>query len=295
MSIRAMTWAWTAALTPTPKLVLMALADIADDQGLCWPSIKALARKCSLSERSVQRVLHSLQSKELLSVEPQFRKDGSRSSNRYRLALDALPPGQIVGGWRRACQGTVTPMSGGDDAAVTPGTTNESINDTPVPPRGSARPLEENPVGGDLTFPDDLTDHQRAALRRCVAVLTQERAQEVLDELAGRMTITSVKNPIRYCSTLTERVGRGKFQPELGLKVRERRESQLSRPKPKVSTYSVESVEASRLVHAIPREIRESLERIRRRVSAPQQAISTEREDSTPLRSGDGKPPDYAA
>jgi len=92
MSIRAMTWAWTAALSPTPKLVLMALADIADDQGLCWPSVKALARKCSLSERSVQRVLRSLESEDFLSVEAQFRKDGSRSSNRYRLALDALPP-----------------------------------------------------------------------------------------------------------------------------------------------------------------------------------------------------------
>ena len=119
MSIRAMTWAWTAALSPTPKLVLMALADIADDHGLCWPSVKALARKCSLSERSVQRVLHSLQSKELLSVEPQFRKDGSRSSNRYRLALDALPPGQIVGGSRHAYHERVTPVAGGGDEGVT--------------------------------------------------------------------------------------------------------------------------------------------------------------------------------
>lgn len=52
MSIRAMTWAWSITLPPTPKLVLMALADIADDTGLCWPSHSALAAKCSPTARA---------------------------------------------------------------------------------------------------------------------------------------------------------------------------------------------------------------------------------------------------
>jgi len=30
-----MNWAWHQALKPVPKLVLMALADAADDQGVC--------------------------------------------------------------------------------------------------------------------------------------------------------------------------------------------------------------------------------------------------------------------
>ncbi|MGB5741636.1 MAG: helix-turn-helix domain-containing protein, partial [Sedimenticolaceae bacterium] len=34
-----MNWAWRQTLTPTLKLVLMALADSADDQGVCWPSV----------------------------------------------------------------------------------------------------------------------------------------------------------------------------------------------------------------------------------------------------------------
>ena len=34
-----MTWAWSMALPPTSKLMLMALADIADDLGVCQSSL----------------------------------------------------------------------------------------------------------------------------------------------------------------------------------------------------------------------------------------------------------------
>lgn len=39
-------------------LLMIALADQANDQGLCWPSIGTLARKTRLSERTVQTLLH---------------------------------------------------------------------------------------------------------------------------------------------------------------------------------------------------------------------------------------------
>jgi hypothetical protein len=43
-----MNWAWRQALTPTLKLVLMALADAADDHGVCCPSVSTLAEKCTV-------------------------------------------------------------------------------------------------------------------------------------------------------------------------------------------------------------------------------------------------------
>lgn len=55
-----MTAAWAATLCDSDKLVLLALADWADDDGLCWPSIKKLAVKCSKSERTVQRAISAL-------------------------------------------------------------------------------------------------------------------------------------------------------------------------------------------------------------------------------------------
>jgi hypothetical protein len=212
-----MAWAWLTKLPPTPKLVLTALADIADDQGLCWPSVRAMAQKCSLSERSVQRILQSLQSQQLLSIEPQFRKDGSRSSNRYRLVFDSPPPGQVVGGWGHRCQGVATSVSGGGDTNVTPRTTNEpSINTSQqrCANKPTARPV--GPVGTDwaLTFPEGLDQRQQEALRQCVSMLAPEKAQQVLDELARRMRVAKIKYPVRYCAALVARWSRRGVTPE---------------------------------------------------------------------------------
>ena len=111
-----MNWAWQQALKPVPKLVLMALADAADDQGICWPSVATLAGKVGVSTRTVRRVMQELISGKLLAAEQRYRSDGSCSSNRYRL--------QLVGGDKlssapdasdttpgHTCQGPLTPVS----------------------------------------------------------------------------------------------------------------------------------------------------------------------------------------
>ena len=48
-------------LSSTQKLVLLALADWANDDGLCWPSINRLAIKASLTSRAVQKTIRSLE------------------------------------------------------------------------------------------------------------------------------------------------------------------------------------------------------------------------------------------
>jgi len=83
-----MNWAWQQRLKPVSKLVLMALADAADDCGVCWPSVSTLAAKCNVSGRTVRRVLQTLTTRGLLFAEHRYRKDGSRSSNRYRLLME---------------------------------------------------------------------------------------------------------------------------------------------------------------------------------------------------------------
>ena len=49
-------------LSSTQKLVLLSLADWANDEGLCWPSIDRLAIKTSMAGRSVQRIIRDLES-----------------------------------------------------------------------------------------------------------------------------------------------------------------------------------------------------------------------------------------
>lgn len=54
MSVRVMTAVWSMDLPDSDKLVLLALADCANDEGHCWPSVRSLTIKCSKSERTIQ-------------------------------------------------------------------------------------------------------------------------------------------------------------------------------------------------------------------------------------------------
>ena len=57
-----MTLVWDDARTQAHSelLVLLALADWANDDGYCWPTVSALAAKARLSERAVQQILGRL-------------------------------------------------------------------------------------------------------------------------------------------------------------------------------------------------------------------------------------------
>ena len=264
-----MTWAWATPLPPTPKLVLMALADIADDHRICWPSHRTLALKCTLSDRTVRRTLGKLHALKLLVVEPRLRKNGSSASNCYRLAVDAPPPGQIVlGGDGQAAPGGRSSVTREGDTAVLPRTTNEPSIESP-PPRpgngGESDAVRANTGGGgEFFFPRGLTDSQRHALQDRLAKLTSAEAQQVLDELAGRMAVTPVKNPIRYCAVLASRMKRGAFTPELGLKIADARQADRA---PSEHTPPPEGqLDLTRL----PRETRDTIERLRARARVPQ-------------------------
>lgn len=60
MSITLMSAAWQIDLPASDKLVLLALADCANDEGSCWPSMATLVKKCSKGERTVQASIKSL-------------------------------------------------------------------------------------------------------------------------------------------------------------------------------------------------------------------------------------------
>jgi len=63
MSIKVMSkvFEWSQA-EGTDRLVMLALADFCDDDAVCYPGISRIAKKCRISERTVQRSLMSLRS-----------------------------------------------------------------------------------------------------------------------------------------------------------------------------------------------------------------------------------------
>ena len=63
-----MTAAWKVRLPQSDKLLLLALADNANDQGLCWPSVQTLSQKCGLDDRTIQRAIKRLTDADHLTV-----------------------------------------------------------------------------------------------------------------------------------------------------------------------------------------------------------------------------------
>lgn len=66
MSGEVVGWAFKQALTPTQKLVLVALADNAQDDGKAWPGKHTIVTKTGLGKSSVYRSLEELEGADLL-------------------------------------------------------------------------------------------------------------------------------------------------------------------------------------------------------------------------------------
>src|SRR5690606_27480025 len=67
------------------KFVLIALADIADENGYAFPGQKRLTRMTGQSERSVREHLEWLEENGYLRREQRRRPDGTRTSDAYYL------------------------------------------------------------------------------------------------------------------------------------------------------------------------------------------------------------------
>jgi DNA-binding Lrp family transcriptional regulator len=89
---------WDMDLPAKDKLVLLALADCANDDGLAWPSIATLARKCGCDARTVQRNLRRLEAAGHISREEVIGKGCKyRFTPRQIATPDKSPPRQNDG------------------------------------------------------------------------------------------------------------------------------------------------------------------------------------------------------
>lgn len=229
MSISVMNWAWHQALKPVPKLVLMALADAADESGICWPSVSTVALKCNVSARTVRRSMQVLSADGLLVSEQRYRKDGSCSSNQYRLLLegdDNLSPPPVsrdrIPG--PGCQGV-------PDDVVIPVTTIGTIKESPLPletASGSGTPESVVSGSGDLSvleYPKGLSVAEQKEAKKKLVDLPSDLAQQLLDELAACIVAGSIRvSPLAYLRGLINRAQTNEFTPEAGLRIAEHRE-----------------------------------------------------------------------
>lgn len=128
---------------PLRKLVLLKLADNANDKGECWPSYQHIADQCEISRSSVKNHVRDLEEAGLLKRV--FRRNGERNkSNLFILSLDGA--GADLGQ-------ELTEGGAGDDSGVGQVMTPEPVTlepviepITPIPPQGA---------DGDLPKPEE--------------------------------------------------------------------------------------------------------------------------------------------
>jgi DNA-binding MarR family transcriptional regulator len=92
MSIRLMTYVFDEVtdLDSTAKLLLLAIADQASDNGECWPSVNTMARRIGRSPRRVQQLLKEFEDRGYIRRATRVRgSDGGQTSN---VITVLLPP-----------------------------------------------------------------------------------------------------------------------------------------------------------------------------------------------------------
>lgn len=109
MSIAIMNKAWNTSLPPTEKLLLLSLADQANDDGVAWPSIESISKKTGVSERTVFRHLVSLE--ELGHLHREHRVGTSSKYHLHPVTDASVTPDNLT---------PLTPVSPTTDASVTP-------------------------------------------------------------------------------------------------------------------------------------------------------------------------------
>ena len=83
MSIKVTNWVWARSESRNgARLVMLALADRADDEGRAWPSVEDLCERTRLSRRAVQKGIAELVRIGELKVE---QGGGRHQRNRYRI------------------------------------------------------------------------------------------------------------------------------------------------------------------------------------------------------------------
>lgn len=104
------------------KIILMILADYADEWGTCYPGVDRIAEEAELSKSTVLRRLKALAEAGLVTVERRANERGHRTSNRYVLEIEVTVTAEQ---WNAVVQRVVArvaePLDEVQGVNVTPG------------------------------------------------------------------------------------------------------------------------------------------------------------------------------
>jgi len=185
VSIRIMSAVWDdASYEGGTLLVLLALADWANDEGYCWPSVGAIAKKVRLSTRQVHRILKQFEDEDVIAIE---RGGGRSVSNRYRLNMQNIlaTPNSV----ERSTE-TVTPVSVKPKTVtfaietVTWASQNSDICDSAI--RKNRQEPSIEPSGASALFPEVSSNSKETDL------------ENALKDVFQYYVVQTERDPARY-------------------------------------------------------------------------------------------------
>lgn len=193
MSIKVMSMVWDADLPRNQKMILLAYADHADDEGQdVYPSVGRTAWKTGYSERAVQQITRELEEVGVLIREGK----GPRGTNRFAINLNQLPKRPEYGGEKIAPPAESAPggvqksAERGAESAPEP---SEEPSEEPSAARGEPFEFYENHFGL-------ITPKAERAINRDV-----DRYGLVWVRDAMRIAIDNDARSWRYVTTILER------------------------------------------------------------------------------------------
>jgi len=194
VSIKVTNWVWARSESRNgARLVMLALADRADDNGLAWPSVDDLAERTRLTPRAVRKCVGELVSLGELEVE---NGGGRHRSNRYRIipkpgTLDRVTDGK---------PGTLDRVSARETLNSATQTLNfetETLNSaTRNPVQSSPEPSVEpsrEPSGNHHTHPATREDRLPA-----VRGVEESRYPDEIVRLQDAMSVAGINVPWRF-------------------------------------------------------------------------------------------------
>lgn len=194
MSIRIMSQVWDRSKqTGSALLVLLAIADFANDQGLAWPSYDTLAKKSRVSVRSVMRLVNKMVEDGELEID---RSAGPHGTNLYRVVIgsyvqETAPPD--VGGEEAAPD---TETEGGDNVAYATvsyvGDDTQTIIKDSVVVKTDLTTDSVNDGSGDKPTPQMSPRGDPGA----ELLVSEGVNRELAETLAGKHDLTSVQHAV---------------------------------------------------------------------------------------------------
>jgi hypothetical protein len=130
MSIKIMSQVWELDLPHNAQSIFLALADHADDDGYCYPSVARLAWKTGYGVRQVQRTLKDLRDQKL-----------------------AIPTGSVAGGRHNTVVYRLDPFAGNQKPPFQPKTERQTLADI--------KGANLTPFDGDSEIKGDTQDAER--------------------------------------------------------------------------------------------------------------------------------------